>query len=214
VQIICAAFHGDENGIVEFIDGNRDNWRADNLRWKDTTNIGSEGEILGLHPIPRLPGYFLTEDGAIYSGIGRQRDGQLRQMFPSRNPKGYEQVVIKGKTEKIHILMCETFLGPRPSEKHVARHLNGINNDNRRSNIAWGTHEDNKQDSILHGTSVRGETSGRAELTEVDVLTMRKLRVEQKLGWAELGRRFHVHPVTAKYAVSGKTWAHLPGAIT
>ena len=55
----------------------------------------------------------------------------------------------------------------------------------------------------------RGESHGRAVLTEAKVIEARRLRSE---GWAyhELGVRYGVSEGTVLAAVSGKTWRHVP----
>ena len=56
--------------------------------------------------------------------------------------------------------MALTFLPPRPSKKHLVRHLNGNSLDDSASNLAWGTHADNMEDLRKHRES-------RAPLTKV-----------------------------------------------
>lgn len=63
---------------------------------------------------------------------------------------GYPQVALAGTTKRVHVLVAEAFLGPRPS-KHEVRHLNDIPKDNRVDNLAWGTSSDNKRDAVKNG---------------------------------------------------------------
>lgn len=51
----------------------------------------------------------------------------------------------------VHRLMAVAFLGPPPSGDSVVRHLNDIADDNRLSNIEYGTIADNSQDAIRNG---------------------------------------------------------------
>lgn len=213
-QLVCAAWHGDCGGIVDYLDGDVLNCAPSNLRWRaGTTALLETPEFLQtLTPIPRLPEYFLTEEGNLYSRLGKQKDGRIRAMYPSRCPEGYFQIVIKGKTEKIHALMCETFHGPRPSPNHVARHLDGNNSHNHKSNIAWGTHSDNKQDSILHDTAARGSSSGRARLTEADIPVIDHMRDTEKKTWPAIAARFNVSVTTIRSAYERRWWQHVPKA--
>lgn len=57
----------------------------------------------------------------------------------------------KKMTAKVHQLVLEAFVGPRP-EGMVTRHLNGDPSDNRLTNLAWGTHAENNADTVQHGT--------------------------------------------------------------
>lgn len=68
---------------------------------------------------------------------------------------GYPQVTLfhggVQSTRKIHALVAEAFLGPRPEGQQV-RHLNGTRSDPRLVNLAYGPASDNQQDSVAHGT--------------------------------------------------------------
>ena len=211
-QLVCSAWHGDLGGIVDYRDGDAQNCAADNVCWKaGTTAIEETPELLrSLVAIPRLPGYFLTEDGHLFSRIGKQKDGRLRAMFPSPGPERYFQIVLGGNTEKIHVLMCETFHGPRPSPAHVARHLDGDSSHNHKDNLAWGTHSDNKQDSIRHDTAVRGSRSGRARLTEEDIPKIDRMRDVEGKTWKEIGAHFGIGISTVRHAYDRRWWQHVP----
>lgn len=76
----------------------------------------------------------------------------------------------KHKTVTVHTLVCATFYGPKPAWAQVARHLNGINTDNRADNLAWGTHKQNTEDARQHGTLAQGSDNGQSKLTETQVL--------------------------------------------
>jgi hypothetical protein len=69
-----------------------------------------------------------------------------------------------------------------------------------------GTHADNVADRVERGRSAIGEASGRAKLTEKDVLAMRASPLSNAY-WA---RRLRVDTTSVAAARSGKTWAHLP----
>lgn len=61
-----------------------------------------------------------------------------------------------GKQEQspIHVLVALAFHGPRPDGMEV-RHLDGVRTNNRPENLSWGTHAENMQDAIAHGTFSR-----------------------------------------------------------
>lgn len=58
----------------------------------------------------------------------------------------------KIKTPSVHTLVCTAFHGPKPSPEHEVRHLNGVHDDNRAENLAWGTRSHNMRDALRHGT--------------------------------------------------------------
>lgn len=68
---------------------------------------------------------------------------------------GYQYVTLcrdgKRTTHRIHHLVLEAFVGPRPPDKE-ARHLDGDETHNWRTNLAWGTKLENEQDRVRHGT--------------------------------------------------------------
>lgn len=57
----------------------------------------------------------------------------------------------RNRTVRIHLLVLEAFVGPRPDGKDVTRHLNGNPTDNHLSNLAYGTSSENMQDRLDHG---------------------------------------------------------------
>lgn len=54
--------------------------------------------------------------------------------------------------KRVHTLVAEAFIGPRPRPDAVARHLDGDSLNNIPANLAWGTVSENVVDSIEHGT--------------------------------------------------------------
>jgi hypothetical protein len=86
-------------------------------------------------------------------------------------------------------------------------HGNGNPSDNRLKNLRWGTRLENKADSARHGTIPRGERSGMAKLTNVDIPLIFSLRSD---GWSypRIGRRFGVAGTTIHRVVKGLTWLH------
>lgn len=45
--------------------------------------------------------------------------------------------------KRVHILVCETFHGPKPFEEAVVMHLNDNPLDNRSENLKWGSQKEN-----------------------------------------------------------------------
>lgn len=69
--------------------------------------------LFGLYmkkPIPRLPGFFASEDGTIWKGS--------RRCFQSHTVKGYLRIQIRNGNRricyKVHRLILEAFVGPQP----------------------------------------------------------------------------------------------------
>lgn len=67
---------------------------------------------------------------------------------------GYPAIAVrlngKRKQLRIHHLVAKAFL-PNPDDLPVVRHLNDVKTDNRIENLAWGTHQENTNDSVVNG---------------------------------------------------------------
>lgn len=112
-------------------------------------------------PIPNWPGYGATPDGRIWSLSANWRGYGQRVLAPHSDRDQYQSVRLtfaKGsrKKFKVHRLVAETFIGPRPSPRHEVRHLDGNRANNCASNLAWGTQKDNADDRERHGRTSRG----------------------------------------------------------
>lgn len=110
------------------------------------------------------------------------------------------------KAVKVHSIVAAAFIGPRPPGK-VVRHLDGDSTNNHYRNIRYGTHQENSDDMVRHGTVLRGEHIPSAKLTEAKVRRIRRLL------------KTHTNVAVAKmYGMSnqmisniklGKAWVHV-----
>lgn len=75
---------------------------------------------------------------------------QSRVLSVGRGKATYPAVVLPGRRARVHVLVCEAFLGPRP-DGLVTRHLNGNPYDNRVDNLTYGTVSENARDCVEHG---------------------------------------------------------------
>lgn len=135
-----------------------------------------------------------------------------RMMNPHKDSHGYYVVglTVNGKTSyrKVHQLLLEAFVGPRPSSEHVGRHLNDNPADNSLLNLAWGTHQENKDDSVRNDSHSRGERNRHAVLNETQV---REVKVLKGLGKSdkELAAIFGVTRGTINKISTGRTWKNV-----
>lgn len=115
-------------------------------------------------PIAEAPRYRVSDSGLV-AGVAVP----LLRQTPNR--QGYLIVSLGGGHHgcRVHKLVLDAFVGPRPPGMQ-ARHLNGRNDDNRLSNLRWGTCDENAQDRLAHGTQVQGMAQGGSILTDRDVL--------------------------------------------
>lgn len=61
----------------------------------------------------------------------------------------------KGHMRRVHQLVLETFVGPRPKGMEC-RHLDGNKHNNHLKNLKWGTRSENQHDAVKHGTHSNG----------------------------------------------------------
>lgn len=136
------------------------------------------------------------------AGVMRRADGVV--LHQSISNSGYKTVGLtrggERYTKSVHRIVLAAFCGaPRG---RCCRHLNGVRTDNRIENLAWGTWSQNQIDRAEHGTSIRGERSHMARLTEELVRRLRR----GELTPAECRDRFGINYYTACSARSGRTW--------
>lgn len=135
----------------------------------------------------------------------RMRDVPLMEEWvditPKITSKKYAVVSIDGKLKQFHVLLLETFVGPKPTRTSEARHLNDIKSDNRLENLAWGTRKQNAEDACRNG---RLPTKLTALTARLAVLLCRKC------GWSapHAAKYFKVATGTIHSVLSGKTWSH------
>lgn len=113
-------------------------------------------------------------------------------------------------TRRVHILVLETFIGPRPTQEHQTRHLDGNHKNNRLDNLLWGTVQENSDDRLAHGTQVRGEKVGIAKLTEQQVQEIKAAIPFWKKGMAtSFANKFGVGRTAITEIRKNNTWRHV-----
>jgi hypothetical protein len=115
--------------------------------------------------VPNAPSYLVSDRGRILS----LRRRQPRLLNPRTDPKGYLVVGLtqadgSRRTSRVHVLVCEAFIGPRPDGLEV-RHLDGVPANNTLGNLCYGTHAENEQDKERHGTAGRAWGARRPRTT-------------------------------------------------
>lgn len=148
-----------------------------------------------------LPGYLITEDGAVYSIATNWRGYGPRRLKTSLNRYGYHRVRCSGRAYRVHRLVALAFL-PTPPPGSQIRHLDGDKNNNHISNLRWGTARDNADDRERHGHTARGSRNGWAKLADSDVLTIRAERA-RGIQQLELAARYGVCATTIRTAERG-----------
>ena len=91
----------------------------------------------------------------------------------------------------------------------ICRHLNGDPLDNVDGNLKWGTHKENYQDSVKHGTNKnppihRGASHPQATLSDDEVAAIRKHDFKRG-DQARLAREYNVAAITINRIRNNKT---------
>lgn len=138
------------------------------------------------------------------------------RLNPGRDTDGYRQVTLckdrKRLTFKVHRLVLELFVGPKPDGMEACHGVGG-KDDNSVGNLRWGTHESNIADKESQGTKLFGDKHPSSILTEAKVVEiLGRLRiggVTQK----QLATEYGVANPTIQNIATRKTWRHvvLPG---
>ena len=127
--------------------------------------------IIIIKPIKDFDGYFISDDGKVYSNLGRgnRRVGKtvdLYEVNPRPTKNGYMRVYCrqtstnKRKDLYIHRLVDEYFM-PNPYNKKQVNHKNCIRSDNRVENLEWCTSKENNDYTMKVGHMKRNKENGR-----------------------------------------------------
>lgn len=156
-------------------------------------------------PWPADPRYLVGDLGTI-----RGQQDQVVDGYVNACRGGYRVVYVPAlrRQLEVHILVCETWHGPRPTSEHQAAHGNGIPADNRAANLRWATPLENMDDARRHGTLPIGERNGSAKLTEDDVRRIRALAAAGERSPA-IAARFCVTDSMVRHIVNGRSWRHI-----
>lgn len=160
------------------------------------------GEIFKV--IPLYCDYLASNYGRIWSikskiilkQIVRKRDGYLEVKLRANGTS---------KCITVHQLILKTFK-IKPFETAICRHLDGDNKNNILSNLEWGTHKENTNDSILHGTSasLRGENHHSSILSTKEVDEIKEFYKSRKYNQYELAKKYNINQSQISRIISGK----------
>ncbi len=170
--------------------------------WKDV--VGYEGI------------YKVSESGKVESvkrvdSHGVPRGGHL--MTPRKEKSGYLSVPLRKdgvlKRRKVHSLVIEAFIGPKPSPDCVCRHLDDCKTNNTWVNLAWGTSTENKADAKRNGKIAVGERNGGGGvLTESQVIEIKR-RISAGEAKPALANEFGVSRGMIYHIDKGRAWSHV-----
>lgn len=148
--------------------------------------------------------YCVTSAGRVFS----LKFGKERELVGRHDNRGYPIVGFcsmgKAKTIKVHVLIAEYFIGPRPKGYDIC-HNDGNPKNNNVENLRYDTRAGNCADRVEHGTNNSGARNGRAKLSEKQVLEIRAI-FKEKANQTAIARRFGVSQMQISRIIRGLSW--------
>lgn len=173
-------------------------------------------EAVALKKHPRFTSYLIGEDGSVWRT--QFKNGKTNYLLDEpmrmrcRLRSGYYAVNLSDGTdrvcESVHVLVLETFVGPRPDGMEGA-HNDGNPLNCRRDNLRWATPTENNRDKYAHGTMPFGKRSGNAKLTDSQVEEIKSLKEKEKWPHSRLAKEYGVNQSTIGRICQGKTHSNL-----
>ena len=168
------------------------------LNWEGIYEVSSTGD---LRSVDRWISYV--------NGSQRLQSGQSKKIHFDKD--GYARASLCRPDEKVtaqmHVLVCEAFHGPRPSEDSEVCHANDIRTDNRAENLSWGTRQSNAAE-MRDRDRIKGEKHPRAKLTAFQVFMMREIPNYYGIN-RDLSKAFGVSYGTIMTMRTGQNWGWL-----
>jgi len=147
--------------------------------------------------------YSIDENGNVYSKR-IWRGIKNRKLTASKNEYGYLRVFLtKNKETKgitLHKLMATTFLGKRKINMQV-RHLDGNKENNKLSNLCYGTALENAKDRKNHSKTAFGDKVGTSKLSNKYIIDIRNSLLSQK----ELSKKYNVSIANISMIINNKS---------
>lgn len=180
--------------------------------WKDI--VGYEGyyQVSSLGRVKALERVYKQRNGL--TGRDNYRTYPEQMMYVEVDKDGYLKTRLSkdGKQKKflIHRLVALTFI-PNPENKPEVNHKSGVKDDNRVDNLEWMTTSENQQhahDNKLYQCA-RGENSGNAKLTELQVREIHALSKDKAIPVETLALKYSVKSNTIYRILNGIRWKHI-----
>lgn len=157
----------------------------------------------------------VTEPGApmkyLLGTVLNYKDKDACLIWPyGRGKDGYGQIRHKGKTKRVHRLICRKIRGKPPTKEHLSCHTCGKGDGGcvNPHHLGWGTPAQNQADRLRDGTDLYGQNNGRAKLTDKQV---RKIRSYINKGYDDrtVASKFEVTFHTIRAIRLNRRWQHV-----
>lgn len=142
---------------------------------------------------------------------GHVRDRRLRTLKAYISVDGYwfVNLLVEGQRKhvKVHILVAEAFIGPRPEGLQI-NHKDGVKTNNHISNLEYCTAQENRLHAIRTGLVPLGADAPHAKQTESQVTEYRR-RWASGESAASLAAEAGMSKSAMYQALKGLKWKHL-----
>lgn len=163
-------------------------------------------------PVVGYEGFYEVSNYGRVRRTGRGRGASVGTVLvATAQNSGHQKVNLSRSNEvrtyRVHTLVLEAFVGPRPKNMEARHFPDRDPVNNKLTNLQWGTLAENQADRVVHGTDSRGEKRWNAKLCEVDIERVFDLRrmgcSQQKIAsWLTCSR-----PLIS-LILSKKRWSH------
>ncbi|KKM03564.1 hypothetical protein LCGC14_1773130 [marine sediment metagenome] len=174
-----------------------------------------------------LPGFFFGDSRMVkwkkiiqypnysVSNLGCVKRSKTGRTLKLRDHKGYKMVALYfgNKTPKevmVHRLILEAFVSACPKNKEC-NHKDGNKANNKLENLEWLTRSQNAKYSYdyLGREPLRGESHGKAKLTNSQVKEIRKLCGNSTFTQKAIARKYNVSRAAIGLIHQRQRWAHI-----
>lgn len=173
-----------------------------NETWRPVVGYESFYEVSDLGRVRSLP-RLVRHGGRCALDVMIKKGGRV--LKPSDHEKGYLIVNLRGRTQLVHRLVLEAFRGPCPDGMEGCHFPDSTRTNCRLDNLRWDTRKSNHADKIVHGTSLRGERSPRAKLTNGCIDRIRDMATCGAMQ-KDIGALFGITQTHVSNLLSGKRW--------
>lgn len=163
--------------------------------WKDVIRYEGIYEVSNKGRVRAKERVFIQRNGSIKHRRARILQTKVAGFYPEVS------LCVDYAIEKrrVHDLVAESFLGPRPKGMYVC-HNDGTMDNNNLDNLRYDTPAGNSADKIKHGTR-------NYVLNETKVMAILKLR--GAMNYNEIADKFRVHKSTIHRIMRGQNWSHV-----
>lgn len=174
--------------------------------WRGVIGLESRYEVSISGRVRSLPFSTIRSNGRPYTHAGGELSPAHRL--------NHQYVQLYYTTKKmtkcwVYRLVLESFVGPPPSSKHEANHIDGNPLNNHVTNLEWVTRRENIQHAIENKLHARGEQCGTSKLTNERVVEIRKLYASGEWTHRSLAKKFGVGKTTIGSVLTGLQWRHV-----